>query len=75
MHYRCFAILLFVVLATACSSSRDRELEGAGLLEKEVYDRAVSALESNLSRTAIEYLQLLEAQFPFGAYAEQGQLE
>lgn len=78
MRISSLTILFLALMLSSCSFfSNDNEPDrpGAGLLEKEIYDRAIRALESNQSRTAIEYLQALEAQFPFGAYAEQAQLE
>lgn len=43
--------------------------------EKELYQNAMENLDSNSYRSAITYLRELEDRFPFGAYAEQGQLE
>jgi outer membrane protein assembly factor BamD len=43
--------------------------------EKQLYDRAQSQLRSRNYDRAIQVLQLIEQQFPFGRYAEQAQLE
>ena len=79
MRFTHLALLFASILLVSCSFfSGDDERDprtGAGMLEEELYDRAMSALDANQSRTAIEFLQVLEAQFPFGAYAEQAQLE
>lgn len=66
--FACCSLLLF-----GCASSK-KEF-GEGLPEKEVYDRAISSINKNNYPTAIEYLQLLEARFPFSAFADQAQLE
>lgn len=70
---------LFAVVLSSCSffggdDDTDDEF-GAGKAERELYDSAISYLESSQSRVAIDYLEALESQFPFGAYAEQAQLE
>jgi outer membrane protein assembly factor BamD len=51
------------------------EEESAGLTEKDFYEKIQSSLNASNWSVAISNLQLLESQFPFGKYAEQGQLE
>lgn len=51
------------------------EEESAGLTEKDFYEKIHSSLNASNWSVAISNLQLLESQFPFGKYAEQGQLE
>ena len=51
------------------------EEESAGLTEKDFYEKIHSSLNASNWNVAISNLQLLESQFPFGKYAEQGQLE
>jgi outer membrane protein assembly factor BamD len=46
-----------------------------GLTEKDFYERIQTSLNASNWTVAISNLQLLESQFPFGKYAEQGQLE
>ncbi len=53
----------------------DEQSETAGFTEKDFYDAIQRNLRSRSWETAIENLQALEAQFPFGNYAEQAQLE
>jgi len=64
---------------SACSSNSsrfpDNGLTGIASFEKQAYDAAINALEANQFVVAVEQLQILEAQFPFGIYAEQAQLE
>ena len=78
MHFVRLSTLALLVLLSSCSlfkKDKDNSEFGAGLIESELYERALSSLESNQSRTAVEYLEALESQFPFGSYAEQAQLE
>lgn len=86
MRFHWLTVVLSISLVTSitsCSSGGGSApvpgpgglLDGAGLLEKDIYERALSALDAKQAGRAIEFLNLLEAQFPFGAYAEQGQLE
>ncbi|MBC6427787.1 MAG: outer membrane protein assembly factor BamD [Cellvibrionales bacterium] len=72
MKLRVFVFLLVGLLASCAWFGGEEEVETA---EAELYRRALASLDSGQSRTAIEYLQLLEAQFPFGKHAEQAQLE
>ncbi len=68
-------ISLIIILATgliACSSEKDRLQD---MTEKELYDKAQVNLSDESFSVAIKNLQLLEARYPFGAYAEQAQLE
>ena len=52
-----------------------REAELQTLTEKEFYDRIQRNLDSKNWTEAVTNLQSFEAQFPFGNYAEQAQLE
>ena len=61
-------MLLFLV---GCSSNQDIEITS----EQEVYQKAAKRMKANQWDAAIQTLQLLEEHFPFGAYAEQAQLE
>lgn len=66
--------LLFVLaLALAGCSSTDDELRGSN--EELLYDAGVRALELSNWPRAIAIFQQLEAQYPFGAYADQAQIE
>lgn len=46
-----------------------------GTTEKEVYEMAQSSLNTKNWENAIKALELLEENFPFGTFGEQGQLE
>jgi len=62
-----------LVLLTACSSREEKEEKFTS--EADLYNAAEEQLEHEQWETAIKNLQKLEENFPFGAYAEQGQLE
>ncbi len=64
-------VCLFTLL-TACSTFKKEEKITS---EAEVYQAAESSLQAENWEAAIRNLQKLEEHFPFGAYAEQGQLE
>ncbi len=52
-----------------------RDIEAIETTEQKVYARAQRSLRSSNHTAAIEQLELLEARFPFGEFAEQAQLE
>jgi len=57
---------------SACNSDKTDDIESTELA---YYESAQSSLRSNNYANAVSKLQLLEARFPFGRYAEQAQLE
>jgi outer membrane protein assembly factor BamD len=57
---------------TGCSSDEEKPQD---MTEKELYDEAQAELEDESFQLAVKNLQLLEARYPFGPYAEQAQLE
>lgn len=67
---RLCALLCAVILVTACSSTPEKELT-----EQEYYQQAKEALDNDNYLVAIERLRELDSRYPFGRYAEQGQLE
>ncbi len=75
MRARLIVILASLLLVLAACSSQE-EIEGPKYTtEKEFYDAAQRQLNGQRWELAIENLQALEANFPFGTYAEQAQLE
>ena len=73
-------MILSLSLTTGCSwlgwgDEEQTEEDSAGLTEKDFYERIQTSLNASNWTVAISNLQLLESQFPFGKYAEQGQLE
>ena len=74
---RVLAIITLLSLLGGCGifNATDPDGIGEGYTEQEIYDRAMQAADGGRRDLAIAYLQNLEAQFPFGEYAEQSQLE
>jgi len=73
-------LILSLSLTSGCSwmgfgDDEPAEEESACLTEKDFYEKIQSSLNASNWNVAISNLQLLESQFPFGKYAEQGQLE
>ncbi|BBI64208.1 hypothetical protein HSBAA_55140 [Vreelandella sulfidaeris] len=56
-------------------TSEEEDDEFAGVQERELYELARTALDSNRYPIAIERLEALDTRYPFGAHAEQAQLE
>ncbi len=75
LKFSVFSLLTIAVtlLLAACSSNEPREPQG--LSEEDFYEAAQKQLRANQWEFAIQNLQALEENFPFGAYAEQAQLE
>ena len=77
------AVVLFSMTASGCSSipffgkddNDGEDIEAIETTEERVYSQAQRALRSSNFSLAIEQLELLEARFPFGRFAEQAQLE
>lgn len=69
------ATTLLISMLYACASTDGEDDFERGETEAELYESALRYLDANQSIAAIDYLQFLEAQYPFGAYAEQSQLE
>lgn len=66
-------IVLATLLLTGCAGNKEEiDLEQT---ELEYYESAQRSLRSANYEAAIQRLQLLEARFPFGRFAEQAQLE
>lgn len=76
-------VITLLLLLSGCSwlgigDDDDEDAEKsktAGYTEKDFYDAIQKNLDTRNWTPAIEDLQALEAQFPFGNYAEQAQLE
>jgi len=69
---RILLILMASFILVACSNSQKRPNE---LTEREIYQKAMEAIDSENYFLAIESLQELENKYPFGNYSEQAQLE
>ena len=76
-------LLCTMLLANGCAwfndvnniRNEEDKLDTSGFTEKDFYDTVQNDLKGGFWQTAIENLEALEAQFPFGDYAEQAQLE
>ncbi len=71
---RIITIIFACVLLGACSSN-DTKMQHKGETEHSLYQNAQKYLKSSNWATAIQILQLIEENFPFGTYAENAQLE
>lgn len=69
-----FGALALISLLSACSWFGGDKIP-PDIPEQVLYDEAMTALNNNSFSLAVEKLQLLEARYPFGRYAEQSQLE
>ncbi len=67
------ALLLGLLLSVVGCSSDDEIPQD--ISEKELYEQAQENIEDESFQLAVKNLQLLEARYPFGPYAEQAQLE
>ncbi|MFA7552740.1 MAG: outer membrane protein assembly factor BamD [Spongiibacteraceae bacterium] len=73
MLVKVFFISTILLLGlTGCSSSKDKTQD---MTEKQLYEQAQENLDDESFQSAVRTLQLLEARYPFGPYAEQSQLE
>ncbi|WP_083007137.1 outer membrane protein assembly factor BamD [Halomonas sp. GT] len=74
-----FGVLaLSLALLAGCASNDttpEEEDEFSGVQERELYELARTALDSNRFPIAIERLEALDTRYPFGPHAEQAQLE
>ncbi|MGK0498571.1 MAG: outer membrane protein assembly factor BamD [Oceanicoccus sp.] len=70
---KAFFITACLLAALAgCSSDDDKP---QNMTEKELYEQAQKNLKNESFQLAVRNLQLLEARYPFGPYAQQAQLE
>lgn len=69
---RTFSIFIALVFLASCASKDEQDVNTN---EQQFYESAQRSLQSGNFVAAVEKLQQLEARFPFGRFAEQGQLE
>ncbi len=65
-------LLFSALLLTACAGE-DKD-ETAGMSARELFEQAEDALYANEFSSAVDYLESLEARYPFDRYAKQAQL-
>ncbi len=70
--FNCIFLPCVFLFLSACSSDKTDDIESTELA---YYESAQGSLRANNYANAVSKLQLLEARFPFGRYAEQAQLE
>ncbi len=75
MRFIQYFALAFAVALAGCSSNEETENPTADMGERMLYDRASSKLKASQYDAAIQLLQAIESNYPFGRYAEQAQLE
>jgi outer membrane protein assembly factor BamD len=79
-NFALISLIISLTAITGCSwlgsdVSTESENTNDGYTEREFYEKIQRSLNSQNWSVAINNLQLLESQFPFGKYAEQSQLE
>ena len=67
-----FILFAAAIFVSGCSKDNEEDIESTELA---YYESAQRSLRSGNFSDAVSKLQLLEARFPFGRYAEQAQLE
>ncbi len=75
MRFNTLTTLVIGLVLTVIGGCASHEKREKGVTEQEIYESAQKNLDSRSWLAAIQALQLLEENFPFGAYAEQSQLE
>ena len=67
--------LIVAALLTGCSLLPEKIDETKGWSAQRLYGEAKSAMNDGNYKTALEYLDKLQARYPFGRYAQQAQLD
>ena len=70
-----FIVLSLLILFLSACSSDEAVVNDIDATELKFYESAQASLKSSNFQEAVGKLQLLEARFPFGRYAQQSQLE
>ena len=75
MRLSSFLLLAMLLITSGCSFLPEQIDETKDWSANQLYTRAKQELASKNYEKAIEYFEKLEARYPFGAYAQQAQLE
>lgn len=75
INLRYSLLALVFALTTGCALFPDEIDNTRDWTAEKLYAEAKSSLNEGSFETAIEYFEKLEARYPFGRYAQQGQLE
>mgnify|MGYP003585004401 FL=1 len=67
--------LLVTVLLAGCSLLPDKIDETKGWSAQRLYSEAKDSMNNGNYQTALEYLDKIQARYPFGRYAQQAQLD
>ena len=68
------SVLAGLILLGGCTST-DSTLEDLTLTEEKLYQKSQQHIQAQRYDLALETLQLMEARFPFGQYADESQLD
>ncbi len=72
---RSLPILFASILLTGCAIFAEEEDRTRDWSVQKLYSEAKSALNNADYESAVKYYEILQARFPFGAYAQQAQVE
>lgn len=72
---RVLPLLFLAMVMVGCASSPDKDKLPENLSEADIYQMANTALGKSHYSQAIKLLRTLESRYPFGAFAEQAQLD
>ena len=75
MRLSSFLLLTALLITSGCSILPEQVDETNDWSANQLYSKAKQELKQKNYEKAIEYLEILEARFPFGQYAQQAQLE
>ena len=75
MRLSSFLLLTALLITSGCSILPEQVDETNDWSANQLYSKAKQELKQKNYEKAIEYLEKLEARFPFGQYAQQAQLE
>jgi len=67
--------LILLVLVGCSTSGKSQLTNGRGLTARMLYEKSKDNIKSHNYKSAISKLESLDSRFPFGAYAEQSQLD